>query len=173
MELNRWLEENGRDIVSRWEAEIAGRGDGVETMEDTVLDSFLHHLVDFLSHAMGPTRAMARDLWEQVCYLYGSFALQRGLAAGEVVEEFHLLRETILKALLLGEGNQGPWEGWARDLLALNRILDAGMAQASIAYVDELFFAHLQGSGVPEGVSPEVEVEIERQLEALRKEMRE
>jgi hypothetical protein len=97
--------------------------------------------------------------------------LRRGLAAGEVVEELGLLREDILK-LLLEEG-AGEWEDPAfhRDLMALNRCLDQAVVAASVAYVDDLFFAHLQGSGVPESLTEEVAEETRAQLDSLREEL--
>ena len=49
--------------------------------------------------------------------------------------------------------------------------LNLGVVSASVAYVDDLFFAHLQNSGVPEGVTTEVEEEIGRQLNAFRKDL--
>ena len=57
------------------------------------------------------------------------------------------------------------------DLLALNRVLDLCVSRASIAYVDDLFFAHLQGSGVPEGITPDLLEETDRQLQGFRKEL--
>jgi hypothetical protein len=119
---------------------------------------------------MGPHREWAEELWKQGNHLYGSYALRRGLAAGEVVEELQLLRATILRQLLSdftsGEQLQIP----QREILSLNEVLDSGVARASVSYVDDLFFSHLQGSGVPEGTDPEVELELRRQLDALGRE---
>lgn len=172
--MSRWLMENVGRIASRWHAEIEDRVDHEKGETDSLLRGFLHDLVVFLAHCMGPRRAMAEETWEQATYLYGSFGLQRGLAAGEVVEELVLLRDAVLRFLYLPGGGSDPGEIptlSGRDLLLLNRTLDEGMVRASIAYVDDLFFAHLQGSGVPEGVTPDVREEIEQQLVALRKEV--
>jgi hypothetical protein len=109
-------------------------------------------------------------LWEQGNHLYGSYGVRRGLAAGEVVEELQLLRGTVLRHLLSEYASGQGLQVSPRELLALNEVLDSGVARASVAYVDDLFFAHLQGSGVPEGSDPEVEEELGRQLEALRRE---
>ena len=57
------------------------------------------------------------------------------------------------------------------EFLTLNQVLDRGVSRANVSYVDELFFAHLQGSGVPEGIDEEVAEEMSRQLELLRKEL--
>jgi hypothetical protein len=93
------------------------------------------------------------------------------LAAGEVVEELQVLREIILKALMEDPSVDWQTKSFQRDLLGLNRLLDEGVVQASVAYVDDLFFAHLQGSGVPEGLTPEVEEEIRLQLVSFRRGM--
>ena len=88
------------------------------------------------------------------------------------MEELQILRESVLRLLLSEDRPDGAAAPFSsRDILALNRVLDSGVAQASVAYVDDLFFAHLQGPGVPEGLTAEVEEEINRQLEILRKEL--
>ncbi|MFC1660145.1 hypothetical protein ACFL3S_01590 [Gemmatimonadota bacterium] len=172
MELRGWLEENASLVVNRWHAEIEVRWGSQETEEDSFLYSLLHHLVTLLPACLGNRRGAAEELWEQGTHLYGSYAVRRGLSAGEVVEELQILRGTVLR-LLFAEppaGSTGlPVPG--REILALNGVLDLGVARASVAYVDDLFFAHLQGSGVPEGTTPEVEAELRRQLEAQRQEL--
>jgi hypothetical protein len=40
-----------------------------------------------------------------------------------------------------------------------------------VAYIDDLFFAHLQNSGIPEGVTPELEEEIHLELKAFLEEL--
>ena len=88
-----------------------------------------------------------------------------------MVEELGLLREVLLKLLLKAPPENWRNRGFQRDLLALNRILDQGVVQASVAYIDDLFFAHLQGSGIPEGVTTELEDETRKQFEALMAEL--
>jgi len=141
-----------------------------------------NHLVSFLPACFGDQREVGLEVWEQAAHLYGSIAVRRGLAAGEVVEELQLLRNVILRLFLVGApGETGtpvspPAEGGREslpplELLALNRVLDRGVSRASVAYMDDLFFAHLQGSGVPEGITPELAEETERQLQAFRKDL--
>jgi hypothetical protein len=112
------------------------------------------------------------EVWLEGAHLYGSLALRRGLAAGEVVEELGLLREEVLKLLL--EDGPGWWEErvFQREVLALNRCLDQAVVAASVAYVDDLFFAHLQGSGVPEGVTDDVYEETMAQLNSFLDELK-
>jgi hypothetical protein len=139
--------------------------------DDELLGKFIEHLVSFLPWCFGSDRDVAEEVWHQATHLYGAFALRRGLAAGEVVEELHILREVLFRLLL--EGPPGDWgDGqFQRELIALNRVLDQGAVRASVAYVDDLFFAHLQDSGIPEGVTPELEEEIHLELEAFLEEL--
>jgi hypothetical protein len=140
---------------------------------DGLLERFLGDMVDFLPPCFGDRREQGEEVWEQATHLFGSLALRRGLSAGEVVEELQLLRREILR-LLLPEALAGGGEATpVRDVevLALNDLLDTGVVRASVAYIDELFFAHLQGSGVPEGVTQEAEEEIRSQLAGFRKDL--
>jgi hypothetical protein len=171
LELRAWL-ENEHDLISRrWRSEVKARLGHLHDAEDRLLTSMLRHLVGVLPYCLAQRRDLGLEVWQEGAHLYGSLALRRGLAAGEVVEELGLLREGILK-LLLDEG-PGRWEErvFQRDLLALNRCLDQAVVTASVAYVDDLFFAHLQGSGVPEGITADVFEETMAQLEAFRDEL--
>ena len=169
MELKRLV--GGRRIgliASRWRAEIRIR-EGPRRGETGTASWAVFSRPGLLPSSLpGREQGGGEEVWEQATHLYGALALRRGLSAGEVVEELQLLREVILRLLL--EAPPGNWGTGAfqRDILVLNRILDQGVVRASVAYVDDLFFAHLQGSGIPEGVTPEVEDEIGRQLEALQ-----
>lgn len=171
MDLREWLDRERELISGRWRAEVRGRLGHQGDQEDRLITFFLAHLVEFLPCCLAEQRDPGLEVWRQAAHLYGSLALQRGLAAGEVVEELGLLREGIFK-LLLEEG-PGGWEDrtFQRSLLALNRCLDQAVVAASVSYIDDLFFAHLQGSGVPEGVTGEVEEETRSQLRSLRVEL--
>jgi hypothetical protein len=171
VELQDWLRKSQSKIAQRWRARIRhwegrrhGEGDGF-------LGVLCDTLVSYLPHCLGDTREDAEKAWDEATHLYGSLALKRGLAAGEVVEELEVLREEILRLLL--EAPPGDWgdKGFHREFLALNQVLDTGVVRANVAYVDDLFFAHLQGSGVPGDLTPELEEEMLRQLEASRKEL--
>jgi hypothetical protein len=171
VELKRWLEGNGELIGRRWWGEIRRREDRRGEHGDGLLSGFLNHLVSFLPACLGESRQEAEEVWQSATHLYGSLALRRGLASGEVVEEIQLLREVILRLLMESPLNEENQTALPRELLALNRVLDQGVVQASIAYVDDLFFAHLQGSGVPEGVTSEVVEETTRALEGFRRDL--
>jgi hypothetical protein len=93
-----------------------------------------------------------------------------------VVEELQLLRNVIFRLFLVdappGSASEATVERIpSLDLLALNRVLDVGVVRASIAYVDDLFFAHLQGSGVPGEITQELVEEMEHQLQGFRKDL--
>ena len=171
MLLKTWLETEGDLIARRWLSEVRTLLGQPEELEDGLLAAFLPQMVRLLPHCLGEQKDAALEVWQQAAHLYGSVGLQRGLAAGEVVEEVGLLRECILK-LLLDDGS-GRWgdRAFRRDLLALNRCLDQAVVAASVAYVDDLFFAHLQGSGVPEGMSEELEQETKAQLDSFMREL--
>jgi len=171
MDLKLWLEERIDLIARRWRSEIGVREGHRGEEGDGLLEMFLHHLVLFLPPCLGEHREAAEEVWQQATHLFGSLALRRGLAAGEVVEELQFLRGVILKSLIDNAPDAKILSVPFRDLLVLNRVLDLAVVQASVAYVDDLFFAHLQGSGVAEQVTPELVEEITRQLEACRREL--
>jgi len=171
LNLNLWLKDRDGQIARRWRAEIRVREDRRGDDGDGFLGLFLDNLISFLAPCLGDYRDAGEEIWQQATHLYGSFALHRGLAAGEVVEELQLLRGVILRLLLEDPPEDRGHRGFRRDLLALNEVLDLGVVRASVAYTDDLFFAHLQGSGVPEGVTADVEEEMGRQLDSFRKEL--
>lgn len=182
MRLQSWLLSQEGVIAARWHQELLAGSGGPRDDSAPLLKMLANHLVSFLPTCFGAQREAGLEVWEQAAHLYGSVAVRRGLAAGEVVEELQLLRNVILRLFLAGvsggPGTHGepPVEGGREglpplELLVLNRVLDRGVSRASVAYTDDLFFAHLQGSGVPEGITPELEEETERQLQAFRKEL--
>jgi hypothetical protein len=171
LELREWLDRERDQISGRWRAEVRARLGHQRDQEDRLLTSFLNHLVEFLPFCLAEQRDLGLEVWRQAAHLYGSLALQRGLAAGEVLEELGLLREGVLKLLLEEESGRWGDRTFQRGILALNRCLDQAVVAASVAYIDDLFFAHLQGSGVPEGVTAEVEEETRAQLRSLRAEL--
>jgi len=171
LELRAWLVDREERVAAVWLARLRSREERSGDERDGLLGFLLPVLVSFLPRCLGVRKEVGEEVWYQATYLYGSLALRRALSAGEVVEEFGILREILLKFLL--EDPQGGWEDriFQRDLIALNRLLDQGVVRASVAYVDDLFFAHLQGSGIPEGVTRELEEETRRQFDGLRVEL--
>lgn len=174
MRLEKWLQHREKDLSDRWIQELRtgrdpGDSDGLE-----ILEIVARKLISFLPPCFGERREVAREVWQHAAHLYGSLALLRGLAAGEVVDELQLLREVLLKLFLSDfSADGGSYEEHIppTEFLTLNRVLDQGVSRASISYVDDLFFTHLQGTGVPKGLDDEKKAEIERQLESLRRDL--
>ena len=107
-------------------------------------------LTRMLPGALGPLREHVEPLWLQTAELFGSVAAQRGLAAGEALDEFQILREVLIRELYADPPAGGRVPLSLRDLLRLNRVIDRGVTQAGVGHADALFFALFQGSGVPE-----------------------
>jgi len=176
VKLTHWLENNEGTIADRWMQELRV-GDGrKEGGIGEFFEKVVRYLVSFLPGCVGERRERDLEVWTQAAHLYGSLALRRGLAAGEVVEELELLRGVILRLYLRDVPAGNPGEQLTkpephRDFLTLNRVLDRGVSRANVSYVDDLFFAHLQGPGVPEEVTDEVKEELLRQLESFRQEL--
>ena len=175
MRLRAWLRSQEDAIGARWYQELmAGSRESRDTAE-RLLRLVVRYLVSILPFCFGDRRDAGLGAWEQAAHLYGSLAVRRGLAAGEVVEELQTLRNVILRLLLVdpsaGSSDSSTEALPFLDFLTLNRVLDLAVSRASVAYVDDLFFAHLQGSGVSEEITPELLEETERQLQAFRKEL--
>ena len=171
MELKAWLENSENQIAERWFSEIKGHGGVHEVGAEEILQFFLGTLVAVIPFCFGNGRASGEEIWHQANDLYGSLALRRGLSAGEVVEELQLLQRVILRFILEDLPPDGVGRRLQKEIMALNQTLDEGVVRANVAYVDDLFFAHLQGSGVPEGVTPEVEEEMRSRMMTFRKEL--
>lgn len=172
--IRKWLQKREKELAHRWIQELkSGKDAGDEDGED-ILEIVATDLVSFLPACFGEQRERGLEVWQQVTHLYGSLALLRGLAAGEVVDELQLLREVILRAFLSEVSDSGDDSRLLippMEFLNLNRVLDLAVSRASISYVDDLFFTHLQGSGVPRGLDEKHKIEIRRQLDGFRFEL--
>jgi hypothetical protein len=171
-ELSRWLEDGAGPLGERWLASVRARdvslGNGVEEL----LEGFFGVLLGLLPLTVGPMRAAAETLWVQVAELFGSLAAQRGLAAGEVIEEFQIIREALIRLLWASPPVDQPSSLALREVLRLNRVIDQGVTHASVGHTDALFFALFQGSGVPESLTDDARYELREQLQALETEVR-
>lgn len=135
-----------------------------------LFEHFLRFFLNLLPNTLGPYRDSVDPIWDRSAELFGSFAANRGLAAGEVIEEVQILREAIIRCLF-----QDPPLGAAgamglREILRLNSVVDRLVLHASIGHTDALFFALFQGSGSPETLSDDVRWELREQLQALSSE---
>ncbi len=168
--LSTWLLCHTEPLTEYWLTEVLNRASMDQGME-RLLGRFLRVLVSMLPRAVGHERAHVAPLWRRAAELYGSLGAQRGLAAGDIVEEFQILREGVIRLLfeapLVGRDAQFSLTG----ALQLNRFLDSGVTHASIGHTDALFFALFQGSGVPKVPTKELVTEVEEQLQAVEEEL--
>ena len=170
VELARWLEAHADRIRDRWLSSIENRGSSRDEPVEALTVEFFDLLLDMLPHVLGPYKNEIEPLWLQAAALFGSMASQRGLAAGEVVDEFQGLRDAVIRFLYAEPPVKGPQRISLRDLLRVNRFIDRGVAQASVGHTDALFFALFQGNGVSEGLTAVNVEEIREQLSGIREE---
>jgi hypothetical protein len=114
----------------------------------------------------------AESVLQQAAELYGNLGAQRGLAAGDAVEELQILREILLR-LLHGETSRGALSPELRDLLQLNRLIDRAVTYASIGHTDTLFFVLVHGTGASGPPTPELLSAARDQVRAIRGELTE
>ena len=119
---------------------------------------------------LGAGRTDILPLWSECAELFGSVAARRGLSAGEVIEEFQLLREVILRMMFEQPAAASPGRSFMRGALLLNRTLDIGVTQASVGHTDLLFFSLLNGSGAVEPMTGEEVQEVLDQIVQFRDE---
>jgi len=174
--LVEWLQDRKDSLAGRWADGIRDRGTRGDARADGLLERFTTQLAGFLPWLLGPYREMVDPLWVRACELFGSVGARRGLAAGEVIEEFQLLRELVIRDLYRDPPLGGRLPLSLREILRLNRGIDRGVTHASVGHTDALFFQFLEGgsaSGAPEG--PERGESLVRealqQLDAIEEEM--
>lgn len=167
MDLAQWVDANAERLVERWLAGLVSRsGPWPDEIRDLV-GRFVRLFVSLLPVSIGPLRSQFEPLWLEAAELFGSVAAMRGLAAGEVIEEFQSLRETLIRALYERPPKDGTEPLSLREILTLNRIVDQGVTQASVGHTDALFFALFQGSGLPASPTPAVLAEVREQIAAV------
>ena len=117
----------------------------------------------------GPHRREADGLWLSASEWYGRTAALRGLAAGEIVEEFQYLRELVIRHLSELVILLVPRQSMAA-ILRLNRLVDTGTAHAVVGYTDALVESLLERQGIPLGAHETEESEVEDRLAQLEAE---
>jgi len=173
VELARWIEAHTEILADRWVTEIRARETGSGKAIEGFVEPFVRLLVSMIPEAVGPLREQVEPIWIQTAELFGSVASRRGLAAGEVIEEFQLLREGLIRSMFEHPPVDDGARMSLRDILRLNRIVDLGVTHASVGHTDALFFSLFQGSGVPDSPTEQLEAEVAEQLDALREELAE
>ena len=167
---SRSLFEHRRRLVSEWNSRLAERAAGTRAIPPALHERELRLLVDLVAEMAGPLRREAREIWDKACHHYGRTAAARGLVAGEVVEEFALLREMMTRHLAAGVAALRPRRGMAV-LLHLHRVLDQGIGVAVAGYTDALVAELFIQDGVPSAGNSLEAADIERQVAALEQEL--
>jgi len=157
-------------LVQDWTRWILARVGAAPTVRPETLERQVDLLVRLLIETAGPLRRPALELWLLACEGYGRTAAERGLAAGEVVEELQHLRELLIRYLseLIAAL---PARASMAAVLRLNRILDSGITHAVVGYTDTLVETLFAQRGVPVGASGPVEDEIAQRLRHLEHEL--
>jgi len=170
MDLARWLESRVEIVSIRWSEALIGEGGGWRGELEPLGRCFFRTLVGFLPGTLTAYRKQMLPVWLSAAELYGSVASRRGLAAGEVIEEFQELRNVLLRLMFedppLIDGRRMSM----RDLLHLNRLIDKGVTTASVGHTDLLFFSLIHGSGVPSPLQSGDVAALEEQLAGFAEE---
>jgi hypothetical protein len=170
-DLGRWLDDRRETIAERWILEIRSRAEALDAEVLGLLEEFAGLVTSMLAPGLGAYREQVERLFQEAATLYGNLGAHRGQAAGEAVEEFQILREVVLRYLYLDPPG-GRLEGVGlRELLQLNRLVDVGVAYASVGHTDTLFFNLFHATGVGGQPSPPILAEVRTQVEAIRDEL--
>ena len=170
--LSKWLLLRIDRLATGWLTAVLDRDHHAAPEQAPILDDFLRLLVSMLPAAMGPHRRQLDPVWQRAAELYGSFGVARGLASGEVVEEFQLLREGLIRMLFKEPPPSSGAPLFGSEVLRLNRFLDTGVTQASVGHMDRLFFDLFQGGSRASQITPEVVSEVRHQLAGIEEELR-
>jgi hypothetical protein len=155
-ELADWLQGRVLLLAEEWAAEIRVRGMGHATVVDDIVARHVLQIASMMPELLGRHAAQLQPLWSRTCELFGAVAAKRGLAAGEVIEEFQILR-----ALMIGDLYRDPLVG----------IIDRGVTHASVGHTDAMFFQLLEDTDAPIGLpADQIAREAEAQLALIREE---
>ncbi|MDX1647606.1 MAG: hypothetical protein R3304_10715 [Longimicrobiales bacterium] len=172
-EIVAWLVECGPQLADHWVHELRARDVGQGNGIAKVLEDFAKQLVGMLPLTIGPYREQIRPLWDRAAVLYGAVAAKRGLAAGEAIEELHVLRELVIRELYRNPPGNCSAPLSLREFLRLSRSLDRAVTHASVGHTDALFFEFFEGDGGEAAVlaGDDVAGETESQLDEIRGEV--
>ncbi len=170
-QLSDWLASHTDRLAEYWYREVVRRSAVSDPALRGLLRDFIGFLTTLVPSSVRSDRPQVIEVWNDASTLYGSLGALRGLAAGEVVEEFQIVRDALLRLVF----TEGPElignELKLREALRINRFLDSGVTQASVGHTDALFFQLLESNGVPVGTGPELLEEIRTQLDGFRREV--
>lgn len=171
-EFQQWLTDRVPGIAAEWSEELRLRGLGQGEAVDRVVRRFVEDLTGMLPYLLGPRGEQLRAIWIRACELFGTMAAKRGLAAGEVIEEFQVLRELVIRELY----REPPGGGLLslREVLRLNRIVDWGVTHSSVGHTDAMFFQLFESRDETVAAEPvDVAEEVQAQLALIRAEVAE
>ena len=166
-ELTAWLDARVESLRDLWVQEIRTRGLGQGRIDGAILERFARQLVSMLPLMLGPHRDQIRPLWIRGFELLGAVAAKRGLAAGEAIEEVHLLREFVIRDLYRDPPMGGAVPLSLREVLRLNRALDRAVTHASVGHTDALFFEFFEAEGAALLPGNDIAAEVSEQLGAI------
>jgi hypothetical protein len=168
--VSRALAANRDQLVAEWTRWTLARVAAAPTVRVATIERQLGIIVDIMVEMAGPLRRKALELWVTACEGYGRTAAERGLAAGEVVEEIQHLRELLIRHLSEVIAAL-PARASMANVLRLNRLLDTGIANAVVGYTDALVETLFNQRGVPVGTSGPLEDEIGERLSQAETEL--
>jgi hypothetical protein len=170
--LTRWLTRLVPSLSERWIEEIERRGHTGSAGDASLVERFAGLIVRLLPLMLGPHRDQIQPLWDRAGALYGAIAAKRGLAAGEALEELHLLRELVIRDLYRDPPAGGRVRLSLREILRMNRALDRAVTHVSVGHTDTLFFDFFESDGAGAILAgPDALAEAERQLESISQEV--
>ena len=172
VQMQAWVVARSDKIVARWLSEVTKRLERRPRQLVELLEHFYETFVSILPEVLGPYRRRVRPVWQEAANLYGEFAAQRGLVAGEVIEEFQVLRVSLIRILYAEPLMPPDVVPGMREVLRLNRLVDQGVTHASVGYTDSLVSALVAGPGVPESVTDELLMRVAGRLDGIRREFR-
>lgn len=167
--VSRALGANRDALVQEWLSWTVDRM-VASTLSRPTIERQLALLVDVMIEMASPLRRQALELWLEACETYGRTAAERGLAAGEVVEEIQHLRELMIRHLSEMIAAL-PARASMATVLRLNRVLDKGISHAVVGYTDALVETLFNQRGVPVGVIGEIDQSIHDRLAHLETEL--
>jgi uncharacterized protein YukE len=166
------IRANRDALIEQWARALARRHAEVPYIHRNTLVRQHALLVDIVTELSGPLRHTIVELWYTASDAYGRMAHTRGLATGEVVEEFQHLRELLIRALSETVTSMSPRQSMAT-VLRLNRLIDKGTAHAVVGYTDALVETLFNERGLPVVATEPGHDEVIERLEQLEAELRE
>lgn len=157
-------------MVDQWILWLGDRLTATSSVPNDIVRLEFLLLIDVFGSMVGPLRRETKTIWVSATELYGRHAANRGLAAGEVVEELQYLRELLIRFLAPSIAALRPRQGMAL-LLRLNRLVDRGVAMAVVGYTDALVAELLPGRDDGAGRRTPDPEELTQSLTLIRHEL--